>query len=390
MRKIVPQVYEVGSIDWDREIFDELIPLPNGTSYNAYLIKGSEKTALIDTVDPAKKDELFLHLKDLQVEKIDYIIANHAEQDHSGSIPAVLEAYPGSVVVTNAKCKDFLQDLLLIPEEKFKVVEEGEKLSLGDKTLTFVLTPWTHWPETMGTFLIEDKIYFSCDFFGAHLAASELFISNPQNLILGPAKRYYAEIMMPFRAPIRKNLEKVKELAPKIIAPSHGPLHNQPQVIMDAYADWASDKVKNEAVLPFLSMHDSTRTMANYLIEAFIDKGITVKPFNITKADTGDIAMALVDAATLVLAAPTALVGPHPKAVYIAYLANALRPKTKYLGIVGSFGWGSKMLDTLKGMITNLNAELLEPVIVKGYPKEADFKALDKLVETIAAKHAAL
>jgi flavorubredoxin len=144
-------VHAVGAIDPERTLFDQLIPLPQGTSYNSYLVKGSEKTALIDTVDPSKFEILAKNLEG--IEKIDYVIAHHAEQDHSGSIPAILEKFPKAQVVTSAKAKDFLIKLLHIPNEKFLLIKDGETLSLGDKTLRFVFTPWVHWPETMSTYL---------------------------------------------------------------------------------------------------------------------------------------------------------------------------------------------------------------------------------------------
>jgi len=148
VRQLKPQIYWVGAIDWDRKLFDELIPLPDGTSYNAYLIKGKDKTALIDTVDPAKEDELLENIHKTGVERIDYIISNHAEQDHSGAIPKILNLYPESKVVTNQRCKSMLQDLLGISEERFILKENEDELSLGDKTFKFILAPWVHWPET--------------------------------------------------------------------------------------------------------------------------------------------------------------------------------------------------------------------------------------------------
>ncbi|MBU4485420.1 MAG: MBL fold metallo-hydrolase, partial [Candidatus Delongbacteria bacterium] len=178
VRSIKTDIFFVGAIDWDRRIFDELIPLPEGTSYNAYLIKGSEKTALIDSVDPVKQNELLKNLKELGIEKLDYIITNHSEQDHSGAIPKLLEVYPMAMAVTNEKCKSFEMDLLDIPEDKFIVIKDNEILSLGNKTLRFLLTPWVHWPETMVTYLEEDKILFSCDFFGSHLATSDMYANK--------------------------------------------------------------------------------------------------------------------------------------------------------------------------------------------------------------------
>ncbi len=181
-REIKKGIHWVGAIDWDRRLFDSLVPLPDGTSYNAYFIKGSEKTALLDTVDPAMQDELFGHLKELGVERIDYVVAHHAEQDHSGSIPQVLEKFPEAKVVATAKCKTMLMDLLEIPEEKFIVVKDKETLSLGDRTLEFIHAPWVHWPETMLTYAREDKILFPCDFLGSHLATTDLYAKDEGQL----------------------------------------------------------------------------------------------------------------------------------------------------------------------------------------------------------------
>ena len=384
IREIKPKIYAVGSIDWNRRLFDELIPLPEGTSYNAYVIK-DEKTALIDTVDPTKAYELEATLDRLDV-NIDYIISNHAEQDHSGSIPIVLELYPDAQVVTNPKCKTMLMDLLLIPEDKFMTVSDGDTLSLGDKTLEFIQAPWVHWPETMFTYLREDKILFTCDFLGSHLAASDLYVTD-EALLLAAAKRYYAEIMMPFRLSITSHLKKIETMDVDIIAPSHGPVHQNPQFIVDLYKEWASDSVKNEVLIPFVSMHGSTRVMVEYFIDALMERGITVKPFNLTETDLGELAMALVDACTIVIASPTVLVGPHPAAVYAAYLVNALRPKTKIVSVIGSYGWGGKMIKMLTDMLNNLKVEILEPVLIKGYPKPEDFELLDKLADEILKKH---
>ena len=389
IHEIKPNIHSVGAIDWDRRLFDELIPLPQGTSYNVYLIRGTQKTALIDTVDPPKESELVDNLKKLKVDKVDYIVSNHAEQDHSGTIPKILEMYPNAKVVTNPKCKTMLMEMLLIPDDKFMTVKDNDTISLGDKTLEFIIAPWVHWPETMLTFLKEDRILFPCDLFGSHFATSEPFVKDNWE-IYEPAKRYYAEIMMPFRTSIKKHLEKIKELDIEIIAPSHGPVYNNPGFIMDAYADWVSDKVKNEVIIPFVSMHGSTRSMVDYLVDALIEKGITVKPFNLTETDIGELAVALVDAATIVIGSPTILVGPHPSAVYAAFLANALRPKLRFASIIGSFGWGGKMVEIISGMLTNLKVEIIEPVIIKGYPKKGDFEAIDRLADELSEKHKTL
>jgi flavorubredoxin len=385
-REIAQGIFWVGALDFSRRLFDALIPTPEGTSYNAYLIRGSEKTALIDTVDPAKEFELVSNLLKLGVERIDYVIVNHAEQDHSGSLPMILEFYPDAMVVTNEKCKEFLIALLQLPPERMKIIRDKETLSLGDRTLEFHLTPWTHWPETQITYLKEDRILFTCDLFGFHQASSDLYVAD-EAASYRSAKRYYAEIMMPFRNSIRGHLATIKALPLQMIAPSHGPIHKNPQFILDAYTDWTSDSVKNEVVIPYISMHGSTEKMVEHLTNALIARGITVKPFNLNVTDIGDLALALVDAATVVVATPTVLFGPHPQVVYATYLANMLKPKVRFASVIGSYSWGGKTAETIVKMLDHVKVEILEPVIVKGQPDEATFRQLDRLADDILKKH---
>ncbi|MBF0100313.1 MAG: FprA family A-type flavoprotein [Desulfobacterales bacterium] len=383
-RQIKEKVYWLGAVDWDRRLFDSLIPLPDGTTYNAYLVEGSKKTALLDTVDPSMAGKLLAQLAG--VSKIDFIVSHHSEQDHSGAIPHVLERFPDAKVVANPKAKVMLIDLLKIPENQFLTVEDGETLSLGDKTLKFIQTPWVHWPETMVTYLEEDRILFSCDFYGSHIATTDLFVTD-QWRVYEAAKRYFAEIMMPFRNVIKKNIEKLKGCDIHMIAPSHGQIYDHPDWIMDAYQDWVTGAPHNLVVLPFVSMHGSTQQMVDRLTSALVVQGVRIELFNLTVTDIGKLAMALVDAATVVVGTPTVLAGPHPLAAYATFLANALRPKAKYLSIIGSYGWGGKTVETLAGMIPNLNVEVLGPVLCKGAPSKAVFEALDRLAGTIAKKH---
>jgi len=266
------------------------------------------------------------------------------------------------------------------------VIRDKECLSLGDRTLEFHLTPWTHWPETQVTYLKEDQILFSCDLFGFHMASSELYVADDAECYRS-AKRYYAEIMMPFRSSIKGHLEMVKALPLKMIAPSHGPIHAHPQFILDAYAGWVSDTVKNEVVIPYVSMHGSTQKMVDHLTGALIERGITVKPFNLTVTDIGELALALVDTATIVVATPTVLFGPHPQVVYATYLANLLRPKVRFASVIGSYGWGGKSAETIVKMLDHVKVEVIEPVIVKGQPDELTLKQLDRLADDILKKH---
>jgi flavorubredoxin len=320
------------------------------------------------------------------VEHIDYVVSHHAEQDHSGTIPAVLDRYPDAVLICTPKAKQMLVDHLDVQPEKIKTVEDGETLSLGDKTLRFVHTPWVHWPETMVTHLPEDRILFSCDFFGSHLATSDLYAGNGP-YVYEAAKRYYAEIMMPFRKTIQSNMKKVRACAFDLIAPSHGPIYDNPERILSAYDEWASDHVSNLVVLPYISMHGSTEAMVNHLVAALSERRIKVQKFELSRTDIGKLAMALVDAATIVIGTPTVLVGPHPSVFAVAYLANALRPKLKYAAIIGSYGWGTKAVEQISALIPNLKVDVLGTVLCKGIPREETFSALDALADAIQEKH---
>jgi flavorubredoxin len=383
-RKLKDKIFWMGAVDWDRRLFDSLIPLPDGTSYNAYLVEGSEKTVLLDTVDPSMMNELMAQLEG--VSRIDFVVSHHAEQDHSGTIPRVLDRFPEAKVVATPKAKPMLIDLLRIPEKEFVTVTDGETLTIGDKTLRFIHTPWVHWPETMVTYLEEDQLLFSCDFFGSHIATSDLFVID-QGRVYEAAKRYFAEIMMPFRNVIQKNIEKLNQYDIQMIAPSHGQIYDRPALIMDAYRDWVMGAPHNLVALPFVSMHGSTRQMVDHLASALVKSGVRVELFNLAVTDIGKLAMALVDAGTVVIGTPTVLAGPHPLAAYCAFLANALRPKAQFLSVIGSYGWGGKTVEILAGMIPNLKVEVLEPVMCKGVPSQADFEALDRLAEAIGQKH---
>jgi len=298
----------------------------------------------------------------------------------------VLARFPGAKIVVTPKAKGMLIDLLHLPEEAFITVNDRETLSLGDRTLEFIHFPWVHWPETMLTYAREDKVLFSCDLYGSHLATNEMYVCD-EGTLYESAKRYFAEIMMPFRANIEKNLARVVALDPAIIAPSHGPAYERPAFIMDAYQEWVCGTPKNIAVIPYTSMHGSTKLLVQRLVDTLTEEGVVVKQFEMTVSDPGKLAMSLVDAATIVLGVPTVLAGAHPQVAYAAMVANALRPRPAYLSIIGSYGWGGKTVEQISALIPNLKAEVLPPVLVKGLPREADYQAIDSLARTIAQKH---
>ncbi len=385
-KEIKENIYYCGLNDADRVIFDELIPLEHGTTYNSYLIKGTEKTAIIDTMYPPFSEEYLKNLDDNGIKNIDYIIANHGEQDHSGTLPLLVEKFPDAKIVTNAVCKNNIKEMLLIDEDKFLTVKDSDTLSLGDKTLKFILAPGVHWPDTMFTHLIEDNFLFTCDFLGAHLPFEELYSKNDETLV-SSAKRYYAEIMMPFKPMCKKYVGMIKEINPKMILPSHGPLHDKPEFILNLYADWTDDTPKNLVIIPYVSMYKSVEDMAFYLKEKLENKGIKTACFDVVDGDLGDIAMNLVDAATVILGGSMVLASPHPAIANVAYIANLLKPKAKFASFIGSYGWGGNLFGKLGEMLSGLKVQVIEPVLVKGKPKEADYKLLDDMAQAVYEAH---
>ncbi len=380
MQKITKDVFYVGVNDKAKKMFDAFFPLDKGTSYNSYLIKGSEKTVLIDTVDESKKEE---YLKNLaKIKKIDYIVSNHAEQDHSGSIRAVLKKYPEAKVLTSAYCKSMLMDLHNINENRFELIVENQEFSLGGKTLKFVFTPWAHWPETFSTYLIEDKILFSCDFFGAHVAFDKMFDGDKESTIKY-SKIYFALIMMPFREVLKRNIEKVEELDIELICPSHGPLHKKVEKIISLYKKWISTEKENKVLIPYVTMHGSTKLLVKNLEEKLREKNIETFIFNLEEKNICDIAPHLVDSKVIIFGTPTILGEAHPAVSNIANLTRMLKVKTEGVGVVGSYGWGGRAVEAIYESLGEINTNFLKSVMIKGLPDEKDFEIISSLAEEI-------
>lgn len=388
-KKIKENILYAGMNDSDRLIFDELIPLDKGTSYNSYIVKGSEKTAVIDTMYPKFTKEYIKSFDDNGITKVDYIIANHGEQDHSGSIPALLEKFPQAVVVTNATCANNIKEMLLIPDEKIKIIKHNDELSLGDKTLQFIIAPGVHWPDTMFTYIKEDNIICTCDFLGAHYIFDDVF-AVPSKELEKSAKKYFAEIMMPFSTVCRKYTQQIKDMNVDMILPSHGPVHKNPNYILDLYEDWAGEKGKNLVLLPYVSMYNSTEEMIDYLAEKLEQKGIPSIKYDMVTGNLGDLAIALVDGTTIIIGTSMVLANAHPAAFYTVYLASLLKPKAKIASFIGSYGWGGNLFGKMSELLAPLKLDILEPILVKGKAKEEDYLKLDKMADEIYEKHKVL
>ncbi len=387
VQEVVENVYAVGSKDPRRPLFDQLMPLEEGTSYNSYLIKGKEKIALIDTVYPPFEQEIEERLRELNIDHIDYIIANHGEQDHSGALPGLLRKYPMAKIVTNQKCKDITIGFLPLKEDDYIIVGEGDTLDLGGKTLEFMMMPWVHWPDTMFTYLKEDGILFTTDFFGAHATNFDLFWDDDPSLV-PLAKAYYAEIMQPFARIFQKYIPRVEALNPKMIASSHGPIYRKPSFILNLYKEWTSSDKKNQTIIVGVSMYGSTDQMVDYLTERLTEKGIKVKYYDAVHLNATGLASDLIDSMGLIVATPTVLTGPHPAVVMPIFLTNILKPTLKYVGLIGSYSWGTLVEKQVGEMLSNMrDTTILPAVLAKGTPKDADKKALDELAEKIKEIH---
>ena len=254
------------------------------------------------------------------------------------------------------------------------------------KTLKFILAPNVHWPDTMFTYIKEDNILCTCDFLGAHYTFDDVFAVPSKELEVS-AKRYYAEIMMPFRVMCKKYTQMIKDMNVDMILPSHGPVHKDPNYILDLYTDWTSDLGKNLVLLPYVSMYGSTEEMIDYLSQELNKKGIDTLKHDIVSGDLGDLAMALVDGTTIVMGTSMVVAGPHPASVNIAYIASVLKPKAKFASFVGSYGWGGKLFDILGEILSKLRLDVIEPVQVKGRITKDDYAKLDAMVNAIVEKH---
>ena len=383
--KISEGVYWVGVRDWNRRLFDALIPLPRGTTYNSYLVIGESKKALIDTVNPGFEKELEEKIrKVVDPSEIDYVIMNHAEPDHAGAIPYIMSINSKAKLVTSNKGAKMAQQFYKVPEGRIIAVHDGENIDLGGKTLRFIEAPMLHWPETMFTYLQENKTLFPCDFFGSH-RADGLYDDEVEDLIVY-AQRYFGEIMMPFRFMGQKALEKIKDLEIEIIAPSHGPIHRNPEHILEAYRKWVNGETKQKTIIVYATMWKSTEKMIQTIADTLTSEGVEVVVYNLTLSDIGDIAKDLVDSRAIVLGAPTVLGGIHPLAVYAAYLVKALRPPLKYGVVLSSYGWGGGAVKQAQEVLEPLKMELVGAMEINGPPTKDDITKIIEIGKTLAKK----
>lgn len=383
--QISKEVYWVGARDWNRRLFDALIPLPNGTTYNAYLVAGETKKALIDTVNPGFEEELEEKLRKLtDPADIDYVIMNHAEPDHAGGIPHIMALAKKAKLVATEKGAKMAQTYFKIAPERIAAVKDLDIINLGGKTLQFIEAPMLHWPETMFTYLKENKVLFPCDFFGSHVAKG-LYDDEVEDLLVH-AQRYFGEIMMPFAIMGKKAIDKIKDLPIEIIAPSHGPVHRKPERILNAYREWTKGGTRQKAIIVYATMWNNTEKMIQTISDTLASEGIEISLHNLAIADIGDVARDLVDSRAIVLGAPTVLGGAHPLAAYAAFLVKALRPPLKLGVVLSSYGWGGGAVKHIQEALGSTKMEVVGAVEINGPPTENDISQIVELGKSLARK----
>lgn len=371
VREIAPKIYSISVIDWNaRHFHGHTYSTKRGTSYNAYLIL-DEKVTLIDTAHGSFSAEFLESVKKIiPLEKIDLVIANHVETDHSGSLPALLEHCPKAKVLGDAKCKAGLEKYYH-GKWDFQVVKTGEKLSIGKRTLTFIEVPMIHWPDSMLTYLIEDAILFSNDAFGQHYAASERFDDEVDNhVLMEEAGKYFANILWPFSHLITAKLAEIEKLGIpiKIIATAHGiSWRKDPGQIISAYKRWAANKTKPRIVVAYETMWGSTEKMARKIVEGIIDAGVSVRLYDLAQTDRTEVIYDMFEAKGYLFGTSNHDSGILPNMASFTEFVKGLKPKNRIGGVFGSYGWSGISIKHMEAFLKDAGIQQAIPSLAIQY-----------------------
>jgi len=393
MQELFHNIDWVGSVDWNVRDFHSY-DTPRGATYNAYLIRDA-KTALIDTVKAPFADNLLRNVAaKIALEKVDYVVCNHAELDHAGALPAIMQALPHATLLCNAKCRETLAAYFDLADWKIQVVSPDEHISLGTRTLSFLNTPMVHWPESMFTYIPEEKLLFSMDAFGQHLATAARF-DDQWDLphILMEAKSYYANIVTPYGKQVQKTLEAAAGLPIAMIAPSHGLIWRKhiPEILA-AYLDWSSGKQAPKALILYDTMWESTGRMAEAILRGALDENVAVdvQLMHVRRTTFTRIAAEMLDATAVALGSPTLNMTMMPQmAALLAYL-RGLKFTSKSAFAFGSCGWAHAGAEQLAHSIEDLQwTPIHEPIKTKYRPTDAVLetcRAAGQLLAKVASK----
>jgi flavorubredoxin len=377
--EIKKNIFWVGAIDWNvRNFHGHTYMTKRGTTYNAYLIL-DDKIALVDTVYGPFADEMIENIGEIiPPEKIDYIIANHVETDHSGALPAIMKLCPKAKVLGTAKCKEGLYKHYY-GNWGFQIVKTGDKLNLGKRTLTFLEASMLHWPDSMFTYIIEDALLMPNDAFGQHYATSERFDDEVDTAILmEEAAKYYGNILWPLSPLVLKKIEEVKNLniSIKMIAPSHGIIwRKDPLKIVNAYVSWAKNETKPKVVVVYETMWGATEKMAKNIAQGIIDAGIEVKLFEITQSDRTEVIKEMLDAKGYLIGSSTHDNDMLPTIAGFLEFLKGLKPKNRIAAAFGSYGWAGGAVKNIENMLKETGIEIAQPGLSIQYvPDETEIK----------------
>lgn len=361
--EIASGIYNVGVNDWNISDFHGY-STPYGTTYNAFLIV-DEKIALVDTVKAGFTEELFYNVsKVLDPKKIDFVVSNHTEMDHSGSLAGVMHRIGQDKPVYCSKMGRKNLGLHFRRPLNLQAVENGQELGLGKRTLTFLETRMVHWPDSMFTYLKEDKILFSSDGFGQHYAGCETFDDQIGDAIMPHAKKYFANILLLYAPLIQKLVQKVTDLGLQIdmICPDHGVIwRKDPAKIIDAYVRWSNQETKKKAIVLYDTMWHSTEMMANSIAAGIAAEGVDVRPMYLRKWHRSDIMTEILDAKAVVVGSPTLNNQLFPTLADILTYMKGLKPKNKIGAAFGSYGWSGEAVKLIEQELTAMNIELAAP-----------------------------
>jgi flavorubredoxin len=381
--KLTDKIYWVGAVDWDVRDFHGY-STNRGTTYNAYLIM-DEKITLIDTVKSSMKADLISRISEIvDPKKIDYIVVNHVEMDHSGSLPDMIDLIQPEKIICSKMGEKALRQHFHRDDWPYQIAVPGEDISLGSKTLSFLETRMLHWPDSMFTYVVEDKILFSSDAFGMHLATSERFDDEiSQAVLMDEMTKYYANILTLYSPLVRKLIAKVQEigLEIKMIAPDHGVVwRSNPMMAIEAYDRWSRNEGKGNALIIYDTMWHSTEKMAKEVAAGLQDEGVSVKLLNLRYCHRSDVMSDVLDASAIVLGCSTLNNGLLPRMAGFLMYMRGLRPTNKIGAAFGSFGWSGEAVKLLNGAMEEMKFEVVdEGLRVKYVPEKSDLGACVEL-----------
>ncbi len=383
-------IYWVGAIDWNLRDFHGYVTR-RGSSYNAYLIL-DDKVALIDTVKHVFSDDLIDNIKEIiDPSKIDYIIVNHVEMDHSSSLPTIAKLAKNATIVASERGKDALIEHYGPDFNNVKTVKTGDQIKLGKRTLSFIEAAMLHWPDSMFTYVVEDQLLMPNDAFGQHLASGQRFDDEvDEHVLMEEAATYYANILMALGPLITRKIQDVVKMGIPItmIAPSHGIIwRKDPTKIIQAYLDWSAGKAKNKITIVFDTMWGSTDKMARAIAHGAAHEGVDVKLLKLRASENSEALTEILDSKAVLVGSPTLNNGMFPTVSSFLTYATGLKPKDKLWGFFGSYGWGGGAVRNMKEMASKAGFEIHESGLeIKYVPDEEDLKKCFEFGKQVATE----